>query len=138
MGSAARPFEFHASLTDLEQALSTLHRSVELLRDATGRPNDDRALVLFETALGEIGANVMTHGRPGGHEPVAYALRVERGAATASFSDRGPAVRDQLAQEMPDTSSESGRGLAIARALLDEFGYERLAGVNTWRLVKRL
>jgi anti-sigma regulatory factor (Ser/Thr protein kinase) len=39
---------------------------------------------------------------------------------------------------MPAPTSETGRGLAIARKVLDELGYERDGEVNIWRLVKRL
>lgn len=95
--------------------------------------------MLFETALGEIGANVLTHGRPHGtDQPVAYHLRVDGGKAYASFVDHGPPVHDHLGRAMPEAESESGRGLAIARSLLDELGYRREGGLNTWRLVKRL
>jgi serine/threonine-protein kinase RsbW len=139
MGYHRENFEFHAKLTGLDEALQTLHHSVVLMRDAAHRPLDERALMLFETALGEIGANVLTHGRPGGHhEDVAYLLRFDGDRASASFSDRGPEVNDHLSREMPDPLSESGRGLAMARALLDELGYVREGDLNTWRLVKRL
>ncbi len=100
---------------------------------------DDNALMLFETALGEIGGNVLTHGRPPGtDQPVEYVLHFEDGSAVASFSDPGPPVDKHLGREMPGHHSEAGRGLAIAGALLDEFGYQRDGGVNRWRLVKRL
>jgi serine/threonine-protein kinase RsbW len=139
VGSDQEPFEFHANLTDLDGALETLHRSVQLLREAAGRRADDHALMLFETALGEIGANVLTHGRPGGNaQPIDYVLRLEDGSAYASFVDRGPPVHNHLARAMPDPSSEAGRGLAMARDLLDELGYRREGDMNTWRLVKRL
>jgi serine/threonine-protein kinase RsbW len=93
----------------------------------------------LETAIAEIGANVLTHGRPDGADhPVDYLLRFEAGVAVATFSDPGPAFEDQPDRAMPDTSSERGRGLVLARSLLDELGYERDGGVNTWRLVKRL
>jgi anti-sigma regulatory factor (Ser/Thr protein kinase) len=39
---------------------------------------------------------------------------------------------------MPAHDSEAGRGLAMARSLLDELGYERVGDVNRWRLVKQL
>jgi anti-sigma regulatory factor (Ser/Thr protein kinase) len=39
---------------------------------------------------------------------------------------------------MPEPTSEAGRGLAIARQVLDELGYERDGEINKWRLVKRL
>lgn len=139
MGYHQQNFEFHAKLTGLDDALHTLHHSIDLLRDSAQRPIDEHALMLFETALGEIGANVLTHGRPGGHhEDVDYVLRFDGDSASAQFADRGPAVEEHLSREMPDPLSESGRGLPMARALLDDLGYERVGDVNTWRLVKRL
>src|SRR5947209_19415497 len=132
-------FEFRASLSDLAEGLDVLHESVERLRHATGRNEDDHALMLFETALGEIGSNVLTHGRPAHSElPIEYALRLEGTTVVASLTDGGPPVREHLSREMPDGDSESGRGLAIARTLLDDFGYEREGGVNRWLLVKKL
>lgn len=139
MGPTEEPFEFRAILTTLDQGLDTLHHSVELLRQATGRTTDDRPLILFETALGEIGANVLTHGQPEGVElPVEYHLRFEQGNLLASFVDPGPPVHNHLARAMPAPTSEDGRGLALARSLLDELGYQRDGEVNRWRLVKRL
>jgi serine/threonine-protein kinase RsbW len=93
----------------------------------------------FEIALAEIGANVLTHGRPQHIDPpVEYELRLEQDTALASFVDRGPAVLDFATRAMPDTESESGRGLPMARWLLDELLYKRDGEVNRWRLVKRL
>lgn len=95
--------------------------------------------MLFETALAEICANVLTHGRPPGSDyAVDYVLWLDNGKALASFTDRGAPVHEHLARAMPETSSESGRGLAMARSLLDELGYERVGEVNKWRLVKGL
>ncbi|MGH7763188.1 MAG: ATP-binding protein [Candidatus Dormibacteraceae bacterium] len=139
MGPTEEPFEFRATLTVLDQGLDILHQSVEMLRRATSRGSGDRALILFETALGEIGANVLTHGRPSGvAAPVEYLLRFDAGTLLASFTDPGPPVHDHLAREMPETTSEDGRGLVLARSLLDELGYKREGEVNQWRLVKRL
>ena len=139
MRPTQEPFEFHATLSALDQGLDVLHHSVELLRRATGRPSGDRSLILFETALGEIGANVLTHGHPEGAQlPIEYQLHLDRGTVLASFVDPGPAVHDHLARPMPEPESENGRGLALARSLLDELGYQRDGEVNRWRLVKRL
>jgi anti-sigma regulatory factor (Ser/Thr protein kinase) len=132
-------FEFHATFSELDEGLDVLHRSVERLRQATGRLPNDLSLIRFETALGEIGSNVLTHGRPAGTDrPVDYALRFERGVVEASLSDSGAPVHEHLSRTMPAHESEQGRGLAMARELLDELGYERDGGVNRWRLVKRL
>jgi serine/threonine-protein kinase RsbW len=113
---------------------------VELLREQTGRGIDDRNLLLFETALAEIGSNVLIytgkHGPSG--PPVQYDLRLDADTATASFTDWGPPLHNQTTRAMPAPTSEAGRGLAIARKVLDELGYKRDGEVNHWRLVKRL
>ena len=120
--------------------MDTLHHSVALLRERTGRTADDRNLILFETALAEIGSNVLIytgkHGTKG--PPVEYDLRLEADVATASFTDQGPPIHNQVTRAMPAPTSEGGRGLAIARKVLDELAYKRDGEVNTWRLVKRL
>ncbi|HEX2647093.1 MAG TPA: ATP-binding protein [Candidatus Dormibacteraeota bacterium] len=132
-------FEFHATFSGLEEGLTTLHKSVDDLRDATGRKFGDRPLMLFETALAEIGGNVLTHGYPPGTtRPIEYELRYERGSVVAWLSDSGPPAHAHLSDPMPSHTSEAGRGIAMARKLLDELGYERDGEVNRWRLVKRL
>ncbi len=117
-----------------------MHASIDRLRESTGRGPDDRNLMLFELAVAEIGANVLTHGRePAAIDPpVEYVLRLDAHTALASFVDHGPPVHDSLGGAMPPPSSETGRGLALAHSVLDELGYEREGSVNTWRLVKRL
>lgn len=101
---------------------------------------DDLSLVLFESAVSEIGANVLRYGRQQGegHPQVEYELHLVADTLTALFSDRGPALHNQLTRAMPAPTSEAGRGLAIALQVLDELGYQRDGEVNTWRLVKRL
>ena len=97
-------------------------------------------MILLETALAEIGSNVLIytgrHGTSG--PPVEYDLRLEGDTATASFADKGPPIHNQMTRAMPAATSEAGRGIAIARKVLDELGYKREGEVNTWRLVKRL
>jgi len=110
------------------------------MRDSGPRSLDETNVMLFESALAEIGANVLTHGRRQGPEdaPIEFHLRLEGHTAQATFVDRGPAVHNHLTRAMPEPTSETGRGLAIARQVLDELGYEREGEINTWRLVKRL
>ena len=113
---------------------------MDLLRERSGRGADDRNLILFETALAEIGSNVLIYtGKHGAFgTPVEYELRLEAGTATASFTDQGPPLHNQLPRPMPAPTSEAGRGLAIAHKVLDELGDTREGEVNHWRLVKRL
>ncbi|HXM73422.1 MAG TPA: ATP-binding protein [Candidatus Dormibacteraeota bacterium] len=139
MRSHTEPFEFHATLSHLDEGLEALHESVRKLREASGRSADDRNLMHFEIALAEIGANVLTHGRPAGTDPpVEYRLWLDDDTAHASFVDGGPPVEEVLSRAMPDQESEAGRGLPMARWLLDDLLYKRDGEVNRWRLVKRL
>ena len=95
--------------------------------------------MLFESAVAEIGANALTHGRRGdGAGSVEYFLKLDGRTAMATFTDRGAPVHNHLTRSMPEPTSEAGRGLAIARQVLDELGYERDGEINKWRLVKRL
>jgi len=137
--SHTEPFEFHATLSHLDEGLEALHESVRKLREASGRSADDRNLMHFEIALAEIGANVLTHGRPAGTDPpVEFRLWLDDDTAHASFVDGGPPVEEVLSRAMPDQESEAGRGLPMARWLLDDLLYKRDGEVNRWRLVKRL
>ncbi|MGH7761789.1 MAG: ATP-binding protein [Candidatus Dormibacteraceae bacterium] len=139
MASHSTPFEFNAKLSHLDEGLDVLHESIKRLREATGHGEDDPDLMHFEIALAEIGANVLTHGRPAGTDPpVEYRLWLDDNTAHALFVDGGPPVEEVLSRAMPDPTSEEGRGLPMARWLLDELNYKRDGEVNRWRLVKRL
>ena len=110
------------------------------------RPPDRERRTRFATAVAEIAANIIRHAYPGGKEPgtiqlhlCAYPDRVE-----ACFNDQGvvfvppPPVEDGP-EPNPLELPESGRGLAIAQACLDELEYRRTEeGTNEWRLVKRV
>ncbi len=91
------------------------------MRERTGGAVDETNVMLFESALAEIGANVLTHGRREGPDdaPVDYRLRLEGHTALATFVDHGPPIHNHLTRAMPEHHSESGRGLAIARQVLD-------------------
>jgi serine/threonine-protein kinase RsbW len=127
-------------LTDLDVGLDTLHGAIQLLRNRTGRDGSDLPLMQLELALAEIGANTLKYALPpGSKEPrVEFELKLDSGQVTALLTDWGPAIHNPLTRAMPPPTSEAGRGLAIARKVLDELGYEREGEVNTWRLVKRL
>ena len=93
----------------------------------------------FELALAEIGSNVLRYAHPPGSPPkVDFDLTMDEKTVTALLTDWGPPIHNPLTQVMPAATSEAGRGLALARTVLDELGYEREGEVNTWRLVKRL
>lgn len=100
--------------------------------------------IRFETAVIEILANIVEHafvldGSPGDAARVRR-FDVSLGATDeellASFGDNGlPIALDLSDVTMPDELAESGRGLALATAALDDLSYERVDGRNHWKLL---
>ena len=101
--------------------------------------------IRFETALVEIVGNVVEHAyaldSSNGHEAErALQVRLLLDPATigAEVSDNGKPNEIDLGQvTMPDEDAESGRGLALALAAVDDMRYERSGGRNRWVLVCR-
>ena len=120
-----------AALEDVHGALAALWVDVPDVSDI------DR--MSFETAVAEVAANVVNY--CGG--PVVFTL--ERWASPdrleARFTDEGSTALADGAVEgagLPDDElAEGGRGLALARATLDDLRYERDGAVNRWTLVRR-
>ncbi len=121
----------------------------------------------FATAVAEIAANIVRHAYPAGTAQsgrLRLRLRAFPDRIEARFTDRGlpftspqPIAVGESAEPaatgcgdvkggpgpdpLDDVSrvAESGYGLRLARATLDELEYTRTpGGRNTWRLVKRL
>ena len=94
--------------------------------------------MLFSTAVAEVATNIIKHGGPGVRTDMVLTLRIDSTQVEASFADDGVAVESIAPDEPPpDGLSESGRGLEIARASLDEFTYQRAGESNRWHLVRR-
>lgn len=124
---------------------------MELAHDAIQRlwgANDDVAMtdrIRFETAVMEILGNIVQHAyaldESGSPETRRFDLTLTAGsdAVVASFGDDGvPMALDLSEVAMPDEYAESGRGLAMAMAAVDDLSYDRQGGRNHWRLtVKR-
>jgi serine/threonine-protein kinase RsbW len=104
----------------------------------------ERDRVRFETAVIEVLANIVEHafaldGVPEAQARVRrfdVALGVTDDELLAAFADNGLPIELDLSDvAMPDELAESGRGLALATAALDDLVYERVAGRNHWRLL---
>ena len=110
------------------------------------RPPDGKWRAQFATAVAEIAANIILHAYRGGRELGSMRLQLYAypDQVEGYFSDQGDALISlPLVEDEPESDlmqlPESGRGLAIARAYLDELTYRRTAAeTNEWRLMKRL
>ncbi|MFW6775069.1 ATP-binding protein [Nocardioides sp. CPCC 205120] len=93
----------------------------------------------FVMATMEILGNVVEHAYAADDEPrrrrLALEVRRADGGLVGTISDNGqPAALDLSDVTMPGEDAESGRGLALAAAALDELAYERVEGRNVWTL----
>jgi serine/threonine-protein kinase RsbW len=113
--------------------IDRVHEALDrLFEGAPAAGDEDR--MLFRLAVSEVATNVVEHAAAREPIHVTVELDADAGAFSAVFTDTAdPALIDLGAVSMPDEDAESGRGLAIALATLDELVHERDGG-NTWRL----
>lgn len=105
--------------------------------NAADVPDEDRTL--FTLAVSEVATNMVQHSDGPTEVTVRIDIRLSSDALTATLVDTAPpASIDWHGVAMPDADSESGRGLALARAVLDEFTHTYDDTGNTWRLLRRL
>ncbi|WP_183093971.1 ATP-binding protein [Nocardioides stalactiti] len=116
------------------EGIEELHHLLE--RVGSDHPDlDGGDLMLFETAVIEIANNVVEHGSPPG-VGWRFTLDVLPDRLEATLSDDGNAHVADLATEMPGVDAESGRGLPLAHAILDEISYQRVDDINHWHMVR--
>lgn len=93
----------------------------------------------FETALVELASNVMRHADPGFGVSCHLAVTVFADRIEAVLTDAGmPGDVQLVARGMPDALAESGRGIAMIQALVDDLDYTRAEGFNSWRIARHL
>jgi serine/threonine-protein kinase RsbW len=140
------------------ERLAALHGALArfwvAVQGAHPRPPDSAWRARFETAVAEIGANIVRHAYPPGTAPGRLRLRLRAypDRVEARFNDRGvefsgdpsqwgAARAPGVAPGPPDLADvpEGGYGLALVLQAVDRLDYARLAGgENRWRLVKRI
>lgn len=120
-------------------SLHEIHDTIQSLwAEHAGFPAADR--MRFETAVIEVAGNIVIHAGEGLAREVAIELTLtfSPDSVTACFRDDGGAAELDLAStQMPDTTAEFGRGLALTRALADDLAYERVGATNVWTLTCR-
>lgn len=128
----SRVLDGQADLVFVEHVLD----AIEGLGGSMVRVQDmDRTL--FMLAVSEIATNIVTHSS--GPVAVRAELDATSDGLRAVLRDTAPPVNiDWESMELADTDAESGRGLALASSVLDEFRHEADARGNTWILVRRL
>ncbi|MDZ8275173.1 ATP-binding protein [Microbacterium aquimaris] len=117
--------------------VDTVH---DLLDDLLARAASvgDEDQMLFRLAVGEVATNIVAHARSREPIEIDVTLTCDADRLTAVFTDNAdPALIDLENVDMPDADAESGRGLAIALAALDELDRRSEHG-NTWTLRRRL
>jgi serine/threonine-protein kinase RsbW len=97
--------------------------------------------ILFTLAVSEVTTNIVQHAEAFAHAEISVdvALRVTADELLATIVDTAhPASIDWENVSMPAQDSESGRGLAIATAALDDFEHSGGGAGNTWVLRRRI
>ena len=97
-------------------------------------------VMMFETAVMELANNVVEHGRPVGQVAWHFRLDVSTDSLTARLADSGEEYAGwdaDATHTMPGEMAESGRGLPLASAVLDELDYRREGSSNVWTMVRR-
>lgn len=99
----------------------------------------DRDRTLFALAVSEVATNMVQHTDDPDGVTLTVDIRVSSDDLLATLTDTAPPAEiDWDGVDMPDANSESGRGLALSTAALDEFRHYADARGNTWRLRRRL
>ncbi|MGA8847507.1 MAG: ATP-binding protein [Nocardioides sp.] len=125
------------------EIMELVHAMLEHLW-ATQSDISDRDRTRFEMSVIEVLGNVVEHAFAVDHEDVPgqdgrrfeIIVGVTDEALMAHLGDNGlPTELDLSGVTMPDALAESGRGLALATAALDDLSYERAKGRNLWDLL---
>jgi len=117
--------------------LDSVHYALEGFWQRLGEAAAEEWKMLFELAVCEIAANILEHARA---DVMEFDISITRDGnrVVAEFTDTGHPYPRPRVRKPHDEYDERGRGLKLARTVLDELIYERTGSTNSWRLVKEL
>ncbi len=93
----------------------------------------------IETAIIELTSNIFQYSEVAGRIACNIVIEIEDEKVSVTITDNGELAVLELDEHiMPDEFSESGRGIALIRALVDEFTFDTTENKNQWRLSKRI
>ena len=115
--------DYRLSGLAVPESLDRLHDLLEQVR-SDHKDLDENDLSMFETAIVEIHGNVVQHGVPPGEVRYVFELTVEGDQLVGMLADTGDTAPDlSESGTLPDELAESGTGLWLAQAALDELDY---------------
>jgi len=92
----------------------------------------------FETALIELASNVIKHATSSNGVSCVVRVQSTKGQLVAELRDTAdPGDVQLVGRVMPDHLAESGRGIPLSQALVDELEYSQDDGYNLWRITRR-
>jgi serine/threonine-protein kinase RsbW len=130
--------QFTISMSAPPDDVDTVHALLETVwPNASAVSAIDR--VSFETALIELTGNVIQHADAGSGVTCTLTVEIFDDRIEARLSDSGePGFVHLASRTMPDDLAESGRGMALIEALVDELHYDRYDSANHWRISRNL
>jgi anti-sigma regulatory factor (Ser/Thr protein kinase) len=133
----ARTFTHTITLTSPEDGFDAVYSLLEKLWIAAPDVETiDR--VGFETALIELVSNVFQHGDSDVRPLCTITVKTYPDRIECSLVDAGVPVDVVLTGlSMPDEAAESGRGILLIQALVNELSYTREGDLNRWHMVKK-
>ena len=117
--------------------------TIELLHGLLGEvrtdhpevPEDD--LSMLETAVIEIAGNVVQHAAQDGTTLYEFRLSVRPSELVGELVYEGDEPDLPADPQLPEDTAESGRGLMLAHAVLDDLEHSFVDGRNHWRMLRR-
>ena len=142
-------------LTDLTAVVAQLHYVTEIasrldqisplwskyqqeIAEQTGLARDAELLCELRLALTEGLTNAIVHAHCEDGRPMRVELHVGPKQIEFDIFDTGPGFRFETKTDCPNPYAESGRGMFLVQAFVDDVAYENCDGTNVLRLRRHI